>query len=54
MQTTIFQALGTWLGTLIRIDDVQAEANQERLDITIVYTILARQERRFLNLEVTL
>ena len=53
-QTLIFQALGTWLGTLIRTDDVRAEARDERLDIEIVYTILARQERRFLNLEVTL
>ncbi len=53
-QTLIFQALTTWLGTLIRTDDVQAEANNERLNITIVYTILAKQERRFLNLEVTI
>ena len=53
-QTLIFQALTTWLGTLIRTDDVNAEADNERLNITIVYTILARQERRFLNLEVTL
>ncbi len=52
-QTLIFQALTTWLGTLIRTDDVQAQAEGERLNITIVYTILARQERRFLNLEVT-
>ena len=52
-QTLIFQALTTWLGALIRTDDVQAEASGERLNITIVYTILARQERRFLNLEVT-
>jgi phage baseplate assembly protein W len=52
-QTLIFQALTTWLGSLIRTDDVQAEASGERLNITIVYTILARQERRFLNLEVT-
>jgi uncharacterized protein len=52
-QTLIFQALTTWLGALIRTDDVQAEASGERLNITIVYTILARQERRFLNVEVT-
>ena len=53
-QTLIFQALTTWLGTLIRTDDVKAEADNERLNITIVYTVLAEQERRFLNLEVTL
>jgi phage baseplate assembly protein W len=53
-QTLIFQALTTWLGALIRTDGVTAEADNERLNITIVYTILAKQERRFLNLEVTL
>lgn len=53
-QTLIFQALSTWLGALIRTDAVEAEALGERLNITIAYTILARQQRRFLNLEVTL
>jgi phage baseplate assembly protein W len=53
-QTLIFEALTTWLGALIRTDDVQAEADGERLNITIAYTVLARRERRFLNLEVTL
>jgi phage baseplate assembly protein W len=53
-QTLIYQALTTWLGTLIRTEDVRAEADNERLNIAITYTILARQEQRFLNLEVTL
>jgi phage baseplate assembly protein W len=53
-QTLIFQGLTTWLGRLIRIDDVKAEADNERLYVTVVYTILARQQQRFLNLEVTL
>jgi phage baseplate assembly protein W len=53
-QTLILQALTTWLGTMIRTDDVQAEAADERLNVRIVYTIRARGERRFLNLEVTL
>lgn len=53
-QTLVYQALTTWLSTLIRTDDVRAEADNERLNIHVVYTILARQERRFLNVEVTL
>ncbi len=53
-QTLVYQALTTWLATLIRTDEVQVEADNERLNITVVYTILAKQERRFLNLEVTL
>jgi uncharacterized protein len=51
-QTVIFQALTTWLGTLIRTDDVKAAADNERLNVTIAYTILAKQKRRFLNLDV--
>ena len=53
-QTIVYQALTTWLSTLIRTDNVQVESNNERLNIAIVYTILARREQRFLNLEVTL
>ena len=52
-QTVIYQALSNWLGTLIRVDDVQAEARDARLDIGIRYTVLASGEQRFLNVEVT-
>lgn len=53
-QTIVYQALTTWLGSLIRTDNVQVTADNEQLNIAIAYTILARQEQRFLNLEVTL
>jgi hypothetical protein len=53
-QTMIFQALSTFLGTLIRTESVTAEADEERLNIGIVYTVLLKREQRFLNLEVTL
>ena len=53
-QTLVFQALTRWLGRLIRVDDVRSEAREERLDVTVVYTIIARNEQRFLNVEVTL
>jgi phage baseplate assembly protein W len=52
-QTVIFQALTTFLGTLIRTDSVTAEAADERLNINIIYTVLSRREQRFLNIEVT-
>ena len=52
-QVTIFQALTTWLGSAITVNDVKAVAIEERLEITIAYTLKTRQERRFLNLEVT-
>jgi len=52
-QVTIFQALTRWLGTVITVNDVKARAIEERLEITIAYTLKARGERRYLNLEVT-
>jgi phage baseplate assembly protein W len=51
-QVTIFQALTRWLGTAITVNDVKALAIEERLEIKIAYTLKARGERRYLNLEV--
>ena len=53
-QTMVFQALNTWLGRLIQVNEVTAEAQGERLNVNVVYTLIARGERRFLNVEVTL
>ena len=50
----INQALDRWLGTLIEVIDVDAKAVNETLEIKIVYLLRARQERRYLNLEVTI
>lgn len=52
-QVSVFQALTTWLGTAITVNDVKVRAVEERLEITIVYTLKARGERRYLNMEVT-
>lgn len=54
-QTTIYQALTNWLGSLIRVENVDARAGAEpgRLDITVTYIVRAMGERRFINLEVT-
>ena len=53
-QTMVFQALNTWLGTLIRVDHVEVAAEAEKLLIDVSYTILQKGEQRFLNLEATL
>lgn len=53
-QTMVYQALTTWLGTLIIVDGVHTSAVNERLDIVVVYTVRARGEQRELSLEVTL
>ena len=52
-QTMITQALDAWLGTLIQTEEVRAEAVDARLEVTVVYVVRARGERRFLNVEVT-
>ena len=53
-QVTIFQALETWLGSLISVEDVAVTAVEETLEIAITYILKARQERRYLNLETSL
>jgi len=52
-QTLIFQSLTTSLGILIKVNGVKTENDQEKLLITVDYTVLQRGERRFLNVEVT-
>jgi phage baseplate assembly protein W len=52
-QVTIFEALKRWLDPVITVNDVKVQALEEVLQIRIVYVLKARQERRYLNLEVT-
>jgi Bacteriophage baseplate protein W len=52
-QVTVFEALSKWLGNTITVNDVTVLAIEERLEIKIAYTLKARGERRYLNLEVT-
>lgn len=51
-QVQIADALVRWLGSAISVDDVRAVAVEERMEIIIAYTLRARGERRYLNLEV--
>ena len=51
-QVTVLDALERWLGTAIRVDDVTVEARDEVLAVGVSYVVLARQERRFLEVEV--
>jgi len=52
-QVTIFESLKRWLDPIVTVNDVKANALNEVLQIQIVYTLKARQQRRYLNLEVT-
>lgn len=53
-QITILQALDKWLGSVIETNHIKVKAEDEILEISIVYTIKSRQERKYLNLEVAL
>lgn len=53
-QAQIFESLNKWLGSAIVVGDVRVEAREETLSIWIAYTLRVRQEKRYLNLEVTL
>ena len=53
-QVAIFQALEKWLGSLIKVDQVEVNAVEEILSIKIGYLLKAKQERRYLNMEVGL
>jgi phage baseplate assembly protein W len=53
-RTMVYEALNRWLGTLIRVEAVEAKATAEALEITVQYYVIARGERRILNEEVRL
>jgi hypothetical protein len=50
---TVFEALNRWLSSAIAVNDVKVKAIEERLELYIAYTLKVRQERRYLNIEVT-
>lgn len=54
LQITVLQALERWLGTVISVSEVRVQAIEERLEVLIVYSVTARQERRLLNLDIAL
>jgi phage baseplate assembly protein W len=54
VQVTVFESLKKWLDLLITVSDVTALATSDSLQVSIVYILKARQERRYLNLEVTI
>lgn len=51
-QVSVHQALDRWLGSVITVDNVTVTAVNSTLTIKISYILLARQQRRYLNVEV--
>ena len=54
LKVTVLQALDRWLGTVVKVEDAEVGAIEETLTVRLRYVILARQDRRYLNLEVAL
>ncbi len=53
VQVTVFQALDKWLGELVKVLDVKVTAVESTMEVKVDYILRARQQRRILNLEVT-
>lgn len=53
-QTAVFEAIESTMSSILRVEDVQVESDEETLRISLRYKLLARPTRRVLNLEVTL
>lgn len=53
-QITIYQALEKWLSSVIKVDEVEVTAQDEKLGIKIKYLLKVRREQRYLNVEVSL
>ncbi len=53
-QVIIIQSLEKWLGTIIEVNEVKVKNIEEKLEIKIIYIVRVTQERRYLNLDVTL
>jgi Bacteriophage baseplate protein W len=54
LQTTILKALTAWLGSILSVQDVLVQADDNILNVTVTYTVLARGTQEVLNLEVTI
>jgi len=53
-QIMILQALNTWLGSLIVVQDVKVKADNELLEIRISYSLKAQSGPQYLNVELAL
>lgn len=54
IQTIVRQALESALEDVITVDQVDVTSSEGRLDVQVAYTLRARNDQHFLQLEVTL
>jgi hypothetical protein len=53
-RTMIYEALTRWLATIIAVESVEARADQSKLEVAVIYRVIAHGERRYLNETVVL
>ena len=53
VQATVFSALETWLGDVIKLEAVGVNVEEETMNIRIIYSLRTTPGRRILNLEAT-
>lgn len=53
LQTTIFQNLNKWLGSIIQLKTVDVSAVESTLNVTVSYVVKARGTQQVLDLVVT-
>lgn len=54
VKSLVYQALTRWLANFIRPENIDVTVVESTLEVNIEYTVIARGERRFLNVEITL
>lgn len=54
VKSLVFQALTRWLANFIRPERIEVTVIESLLEVEVEYTVIARGERRFLNVEITL
>jgi phage baseplate assembly protein W len=54
LQVSVLQALEEWLSSVVQTEEVTVTAESEKLLVVIRYVLTARQERRYLNIELGL
>jgi phage baseplate assembly protein W len=54
LQVSVLQALEEWLSSVVQTEEVTVTAENEKLLVVIRYVLTARQERRYLNIELGL
>ena len=52
-RTLVYQALERWLSNYIRTENVDVESEESTMRVKVEYTVIAKGEKRFLNVELS-